>query len=223
MKRALPYAVFAAVTLAASWEFLLLGRTLVDTRYYESCLGRPRREAPGWFARHRPPVERGDTVLLLPVPLRIYNEGLKAGELRLWNPYLFCGYPITSDPIIQPFYPPNLLLHRLLPPGPAFEVSFLLHLFFSGAAMFWALRALKRSAPAATAGGVLWMLGGYNALWVSTGFLAGTLVFGPLALLGIVRALEGKGARDAALGGAAMGMAILGSHPQHALFVLVFL
>jgi len=223
VKRALPYAVFAAVTLAAFWKFIFLGWTLVDVRLYESILGRPRREAPGWFERNRPAVERGDTLLLLPVPLRIYSEGLKSGELRLWNPSLFCGSPVASDPIVQPFYPPNLLLHALLPPLAAYEVSLMLHLFFTGASMFWLLRGLGRSAPAATAGGLLWMLGGYNALWVSAGFMAGALVFGPLALLGVVRALERRDDRPAALGGAAMGMVILGSHPQHALFLLVFL
>jgi len=223
VKRFLPHAVFAAITLAASWKTVFLGQTLYDVRYYESVLGRARREAPGWFARHRPPPNRGDTVLLLPVVSRIYNEGLKAGELRLWNPHLFCGYPLTSDPMTRPFYPPNLLLHALLPPAAANDVGLLLHLFFSGAAMYWLLRGLGRSAPAATAGGVLWMLGGYNALWYSTGILAGALVFGPLALLGLSGALAGKGASRAALAGASAGLVILGSHPQHALFVLVFL
>jgi hypothetical protein len=223
VKRFLPYILFAAVTLSVFWDFLFLGRTLFDVRFYESLMGRPRKDTPNWFERNRPPVSRGDSVLLLPVPLSIYSEGLKAGELRLWNPRLFCGYPITSDPIVQPFYPPNLIMHALLPPGPAYETSLMLHLFFAGAAMYWALRGLGRSAPAATAGGLLWMLGGYNALWVSTGFLAGALVFGPLALLGIVKALERESLRRAAGAGAAMGMVILGSHPQHALFVLVFL
>jgi hypothetical protein len=223
MKRLLPYALFAAVTLSFSWDFILLGRTLFDVRYYESLLGRPRSEPLNWFERNRPPVTRGDSVLLLPVPLGIYSEGLKSGELRLWNPYLFCGTPITSDPIVQPFYPPNLVLHALLPAGPAYETSLMLHLFFAGAAMYWALRGLGRSAPAATAGGLLWMLGGYNALWVSTGFLAGALVFGPLALLGVEKALERRSFRPAAGAGAAMGMVILGSHPQHALFLLGFL
>ena len=167
MRRAAPAAVFAAVTLAAFWKVFFLGWTLVDVRLYESLLGRARRDSPGWFERHRPPVRRDDTLLLLPAPLRIYNEGVKAGELRLWGPHLFCGYPLTSDPIVQPFYPPNLFLHRFLDPLRAYDVSLALHFFASGLAMFALLRGLGRSGPAAVAGGLLWMLGGYNTLWMS--------------------------------------------------------
>lgn len=222
MRPAAPVAVFAAVTLVAFWKVLFLGWTLVDVRRYESLLGRARRDPPGWFERHRPPVRRDDTLLLLPGPLRIYSEGVKAGELRLWSPLLFCGYPLTSDPILQPFYPPNLILHRFLDPLRAYDVSLALHFFASGLAMFTLLRGLGRSRPAAVAGGLFWMLGGYNTLWVSAGFLAGVTVFGPLAMLGLARASKGC-ATASALGGAAMGGAILGSHPQHALFLFAFL
>ncbi len=222
MRRSIPFVLFAGVSLGISWKFLILGRTFYDVRTYESYLGRPRRERPGWFESHRPPVDRGDTVLLLPIHDRIYNEGLKNGELRLWNPYLFCGYPVTFDPMTRPFYPPNLALHAIFGPSAAHGIGLVLHLFFSGAAMFWALRGLGRSAPASAVGGVVWMLGGYNALWFTTGVLAGACVWAPLAMLGFAGAMENGGLRRAALGGAALGMAILGSHPQHALHLCVF-
>jgi hypothetical protein len=89
--------------------------------------------------------------------------------------------------------------------------------------MFWLLGALGRTRTAAAAGGAVWMLLGYNGAWFSTGILMGVSVYGPLALLAIVRGLEGRRLSLAALGGASLGMGILSSHPQHALNVFLFL
>src|SRR6185503_16286954 len=106
-------------------------------------------------------------------------------------------------------------------PDTAYELGLMLHLFFSGVAMYLLLRAAGRSDLAATAGGLVWMLAGYNAMWFSTAVLAGATVFGPLALLAIVKGLETQDRRYAGWAGSSMGLAILGTHPQHA--VLLFL
>lgn len=218
LRRAGPFALFAAITLSVFWRFLLFGDTLYATEVL-----RPVEEKPAWWHPGPSHVRVIDNVLLLRSHLRIYNEGLQAGELRLWNPHLLCGVPIYADPMVHPFYPPNLVLHRLLPPDAAYEWFLLLHLFFSGAAMYWALRAQGRSALAATFGGAAWMLLGYHGVWFSTAVLAGVSVFGPLALMWLLRALERASVPDAALAAAAMGLAILGSHPQHALHLFLML
>ncbi|MBI3854919.1 MAG: hypothetical protein HY293_04430, partial [Planctomycetes bacterium] len=220
MKRAAPHLLFAGVTLAVFWKFLLFGHTMYAMSALESQLGLPPREPRGWFSSEYRHTRISDNVVVLAGQLRLYNEGLKANELRLWNPNLFCGLPTYADPMLHPFYPPNLLLHRLFGPDSAYELGLMLHLFFSGVAMHLLLRGLGRSALAATAGGLVWMLGGYNAMWFSTGILAGATVFGPLALLAIVRGLETRDRRCAATAGAAMGLAILGSHPQHDLLLI---
>jgi hypothetical protein len=217
VKRAAPYLLFAGVTLAVFWRFLLFGQTLYAMPAIESQFGRPPGEPPSGV-RH---VGVSDNVVVLAGQLRLYNEGLKANELRLWNPNLFCGLPTYADPMLHPFYPPNLLLHRLFPPDTAYQLFLMLHLFFSGTAMYLLLRGVGRSGIAATVGGLVWMLGGYQGMWFSTAILAGLTVFGPLALLAVLRGLETRDRSRAALAGAAMGMAILGSHPQHA--VLFFL
>lgn len=223
MRRALPYALYGVVTLVCFWKFVFLGWTLYDVRTLEGHLGLPAPAATGWFESQRPPSDRGDTVLSLPMLHRLYGEGLRHGELRLWNPYLFCGYPLYNNLLLHPFYPPNLVIHALLPPRIAYDLNLLLHFFFSGAAMFWLLRGRGRSDFAAWIGGLLWMLVGYNSFWFSTGTVMGASVFAPLALLGLQRGLETRDVKPLALGGLAMGMVILGSHGQHALHVLIFL
>jgi hypothetical protein len=219
LRPVLPYALFAAVTLAAFWKFLFLGHSLFVVVLIENHLGLPRQEPRGWFRSDPPRSRVADNVSILRTHLEVYNRGLKEGELRLWNPAVSCGYPLYADPMVHPFYPPHLALHFLLPPDAAFETGLLLHLFFAGAAMFWLLRQLGRSEAAATAGGLVWMLLGYNGLWFSTGILEGVSVFGPLALRFLHRRRD---LADAALAGLSMGLAILGSHPQHALHVFLF-
>jgi hypothetical protein len=222
VKRAFPYAVFLAVTLAVFWKFLLFGQTLTEMSLLESQLGVSRTETIPWFPREHPRHVVADNLLLLVDLLKGYNEGLKAGELRLWNPSLSAGIPAYADPMLHPFYPPQILLHRLFPPGAAYELFLLLHFYFSGLAVYWLLRGLGRSPGAGVAGGLVWMLLGYNALWFSTGILAGASVWGPLTLLFLLWAFDRRQPGFAAAGGIALGLAILGSHPQHALHLLVF-
>lgn len=215
LRDAWPYGLFAAVTLAAGGEALFLGRTFHDVRTARAHLGDPA-PPPHPVHAHRPPADRGDTVFLLPMHFEIYNEGLKRGELRLWNPRLFGGYPLYYDTMLHPFYPPHLVLHLLFPPGPAYTLTLFLHLFFAGASMFLLCRGFGRSEAASAAAGLVWMLWGYSAVWWSTGILEGVSVFGPLALLALHRSRP-------ALAGLALGLAVLGSHPQHALLLGILL
>lgn len=60
-----------------------------------------------------------------------YSEALHSGELPLWNDRAGFGYPLLAESQTGIFYPPNLLLYRLLDPHSAFHVSFLLHYFLA--------------------------------------------------------------------------------------------
>ncbi len=212
MKRAAPVLLLGALTLVCFWP-VFRGDTLYDVRTLEHYLeGRP---GPA-------PNDRGDTILSLPMLHRLYGEGLHSGELRLWNPLLFCGYPAYNNLLLHPFYPPNLVLFALFPPQLAYDLGLLLHFLGSGLAMAAFLRGTGRSAAAGLVGALLWMLQGYFLYWFSPGTMQGLSVFLPLALLGLQRAFELRDLRPACLGGAALGLAILGSHGQHALLALLF-
>lgn len=223
MKRAAPYLTFAGVTLAVFWKFLFFGYTMYAMNPLELELGRTPQEPGGWFRSSMPHARVSDNLVLLAGHLRLYNEGLKANELRLWNPYLVCGLPTYADPMLHPFYPPQLLLHRIFSPDTAYELGLMLHLFASGAAMYLLLRTAGRTMAASTGAGLVWMLGGYQGMWFSTSILAGLTVFGPLAYRFLLQGLETRDRSRAALAGLAMGMAILGSHPQHAALLFLFL
>lgn len=71
----------------------------------------------------------------------IYSESLHAGQFPLWNARAGFGYPLLAESQTGIFYPPNLVLYRLLDPHSAFHVSFLLHYF---AAFVFASAAARR-------------------------------------------------------------------------------
>lgn len=211
MKRALPFGFFALLTLAVFWRFVFLGETL----FAVEALRPPAGPAD-------PDAMRLTDNLLLRRLLLIYNDGLKSGELRMWNPYLFTGCPLYADPMVSPFYPPHLLLHAAMPADIAYELGLMLHLFGAGAAMFALLMTMGRSPPAAVLGATLWMLAGFNAMWFSTAILEGVMLFGPLTLRALILGLERRRLADGAAAALWMGLALLGSHPQHALHFFLF-
>src|SRR3989339_1545006 len=62
-------------------------------------------------------------------PLRyLMVEQVMSGQLPLWNPYIFCGYPLLATLQIGFFYPLTLIYY-LLPFGLAFNYYILLHYF----------------------------------------------------------------------------------------------
>lgn len=61
-------------------------------------------------------------------PLKhFYAEGLKAGELRLWDPAIGNGVPTLAESQTGVLYPPYLLAYRLLPLNAAYSAVFLVH------------------------------------------------------------------------------------------------
>jgi hypothetical protein len=106
-------------------------------------------------------LARGDTFLYF-YPLWEYRaEALLAGQLPLWNPYLFMGAPFLANPQTGVLYPLNWPLAFFSAPV-AIKIAIGAHLLiaFSGAQLF-ARRALGQSASAALLSAAAFALGGY--------------------------------------------------------------
>ncbi len=91
------------------------------------------------------------------------------GELPLWDPYTYCGFPFFANVQTQLFYPPawpffllgNVLGHeRLLD---LLEWQIALHAFLGGVFTYWLLRRLGAARPAATLGATVFQLGAFFA------------------------------------------------------------
>jgi hypothetical protein len=92
--------------------------------------------------------------------LKLWVEGLKAGEWPLWNPYSFSGQPLLATLQACILYPPNALL-LMLPLSFAFNLTIALHFFLSGWFMYLLTREIGGSRTAGTLAALSFTLGGF--------------------------------------------------------------
>jgi hypothetical protein len=138
-------------------------------------------------------------------PLRLFAlEGLRQGELRLWNPYVHEGVPLTLPAL---GYPPDAL--GVLAPSPA-VLSLLLALHVPLGALFFLLlaRGLGLSREAAAGGALAYALSGFSLSSVNLYVYAQAAAWAPLVVLGLVRVLAGGGRRAVALAALAVAVAL---------------
>ena len=81
------------------------------------------------------------------------------GGIPTWNPFFASGQPFAGNPEHELFHPMTALFF-VLPFEWAFRLQVILPPLFAVPCMFWFLRVLGRSRPAALAGGLGWGLGG---------------------------------------------------------------
>jgi len=72
------------------------------------------------------------------------RDTLSSGQLPLWNPYVFSGYPFLSNPSVNLFYPGNWFL-LLFPLQTGFALHMAFHLWFAMAGMYVLLSKILRS------------------------------------------------------------------------------
>ena len=83
-----------------------------------------------------------------------------AGELRAWEPALFCGYPAIGALCAAQWYPPVLLLAALLPPLLALKAAIALHAWWLARGAVWLARELGGSRRAGLLLAAALLLGG---------------------------------------------------------------
>jgi len=148
-------------------------------------------------------------------------ESLRHGTIPLWNPYAFCGTPFVANMQSAVFYPPNLLF-LVMPVGLGFTATVVLHCALAGIFMLALLRTLGIARAAAVVGAVAFMFNGALVAWAEYPALGlWVMVWLPLILLLLERAIA-RGSIAAAVGaGCAMGVQFLGGHFQYSAYVLL--
>jgi hypothetical protein len=76
---------------------------------------------------------------------QLYAEGLRAGEIPLWNNRTSFGYPLIAESQTGAFYPPHLVLYRLLDVNLAYNANQLLHYVLAFLFTWLLARELKLS------------------------------------------------------------------------------
>ena len=104
------------------------------------------------------PVGGGDLVSFLYPLYSFVARSLRAGDIPLWNPYLYGGAPFVADNQSGVFYPPNLLFFLLRPDLSyrAMEWLAVAHFYLAGVCAYFGMRymvtpSLKRWAALAGA------------------------------------------------------------------------
>ncbi|MCC7362544.1 MAG: hypothetical protein IT317_23890 [Anaerolineales bacterium] len=151
-------------------------------------------------------------------PRRFAAHTLRAGELPLWNPHVYAGYPQFADPQAATFYPPQLALALLA--GDAFSlntlaVSAALHFWLAGALTLLFLRRRGLGLWPALLGAVAFEFGGYLTGFVPLQFSElEAAVWLPGALLALSYAVAAPRLPRTLCAGLIFSLVFLAGRPQ---------
>jgi hypothetical protein len=161
-----------------------------------------------------------------------FYHWLKQGVVLLWDPTIGTGswllaggthprYPVIS--ILHLFYPLNQIWLGLAERGGAisYEAFLGLHLFhyaLGGAFTYWYARVLGLDRFPSTVSSIAFVFSGFMLAHFNHFTFIGTVVWLPAILGCVVRADQTERFRWGALGGAALGVAILEGAPQFGLY-----
>ncbi len=158
-----------------------------------------------------------DTIFSTYPRMTFLRDRLLHGDVPLWAPYVYAGYPIAAEGQTGVFYPLNLLI-VLIPPQYAIVAGPLLHLFLGGAFMFALCRFFKLSAASSLAAALVYADNGYVYNQLDHNGVIYALAWAPLALLLMLKALNAADSRAAIRyaisAGAVCAVMVLAGHPQ---------
>lgn len=156
-----------------------------------------------------------DDVRIFYFPLLVATaDALNAGQLPLWTPAIFGGYPLFADGEAGMLYPFHLLL-KVMSPEAALVALRLLHSFLGAAFTYGLVRALGCGALGGIIGGLAYAYSGFAAGQIVHSNVFHAMMWLPLQLLLAERAWRASGAaraRYAILCGAIFGVQALAVH-----------
>ena len=152
-----------------------------------------------------------------PVTSYLVNS-LRHFQLPYWSPYMSGGSPLIAE-LCGFFYPPNWLLSLFVGADGrlsfwAVELEVILHLLLAGLLMYRLAREWKLSTQASTYAGLVFMFSGFMSVRTIHPSIIFPLAWFPLAMLLVVRAMNGRRFAPALAAGLVMGLAALVAHPQ---------
>ncbi|MCL4531655.1 MAG: hypothetical protein M1582_00430, partial [Actinobacteria bacterium] len=147
-----------------------------------------------------------------------YAAALRHGQLPIWSPEILGGFPLAFSQYGF-FYPPDMLLFRLLDAARAFHLSLALHLALAGGCAYWYSRVLGLRRLPSLVAAIAFQMGNEATAWAANGFIARSLFVLP-ALLAITELLFRDRRRYWLLVPIVIGASMLGGYAQFVLFAL---
>ncbi len=170
-------------------------------------------------------LARGDTFLYIYPYWEHRARALIAGQLPLWNPYLFMGAPFLANPQAGVLYPLNWPLAPFAIPT-AVKIAIITHIFIAAVGAFkLARRALNLTSAAATLAALLFGLGGHLTGKVEQVNQLQALAWLPWILLAAHRQVTESSARERTRAGLAfagvLALQFLAGHTQTTFITLL--
>lgn len=148
-------------------------------------------------------------------PLRwLMVAQVKAGHLPLWNPYIFCGFPLLATLQVCFFYPLTAIYY-LLPFNLAFNWYIILHYFLAACFMYAMLKHFKLGWSASFFGGFIFAFSGYLLSVSNMNTSLSSVIWLPLLVMvwdRIVRA-DGSQRLNVAASAVLLALMFLGGEP----------
>ncbi len=173
-----------------------------------------------WHSEYPGVFDAPSNMILLDDILEFYPwretliNGMKCGEIPLWDPTAFCGYPFMALFQTAVLYPLDRIFDLI--PSHAYPLARnILHMFLAGVGMALFLRDRRHSAAAAAMGALAFGAGGFMVLWLGHPH-AKVAAWLPWLYLGVHRMISGKRYGRRILGIAAAG-SLLAGHVETAL------
>lgn len=216
----------AALVCAFLWPVLFGGKALLPA---DMLL---RMEPWRHYGAPFPQYHRPQNPMLDPIqqyyPWRMYAaRSIRAGEVPLWNPYMFCGAPFVGNGQSAAFHPVNALFYLMWPPR-AFGYAAALNLLLAGVFTFLLLRSLEMRRWPALLGAVTFSYCGFVVVWLefptflSTGlWLPAALFFFQRASLTTIARRHGAASMWSAACGCSIACMLSGGHLQVAFYALL--
>ena len=147
-------------------------------------------------------------------PLKVLTaETIARGQIPLWNPYAFAGYPHLAGSQVGVLYPLNFFF-LVLPPHVAMTWFIGIHCALAGVFMYILARELVGDGVAAFISALAFMFSGsVQAQIINLNFMSGGTWF-PLIFFLFERSLSRKSYSYAMLAGGIFGLQLLVGNPQ---------
>jgi hypothetical protein len=147
-------------------------------------------------------------------PLKVFTaETIARGQIPLWNPYAFAGYPHLAGSQVGVLYPLNFLF-LVLPTHVAMTSFIGVHCALAGVLMYILARELVGDGVAAFISALTFMFSGpVQAQIINLNFMSGGIWF-PLIFFLFERSLSRKSYSYAMLAGGIFGLQLLVANPQ---------
>jgi len=184
------------VILALFWRVLILGETFVDARTLDNQL--PWGYHAGETSDY--PYNRRDLTDTYITRDYFVVAAYKDGEMPLWNPYTMAGHPIYADGVTRTLSP-FLLFYTFLDVPLGYSVARVFELLFAAVFMYLFLASIRISPSGALMASLVFALSAHSLLHVTGLGWWGGLMWLPLILLFVDRAIKRSSLKYALVAG----------------------